>query len=222
MAKDKDDKHPDESTENSKGKNSDPDQGDDRDGGEPVIRDKRRIDPETGDVREPDAETDQPDLDDEFQKLLAGEVPDAAASGSDTGPASEHLDDLKRVTAEYANYRKRVERDRSLARELALAEMAQSLLPVLDDLDLAEAHGDLPEGSSVALVAQKLRSTMERHGLERVAPAGEKFDPMEHEAIAHIASDADADTIIDVAVVGYRIGERLLRAAKVVVSAAKE
>ncbi|HRN29146.1 MAG TPA: nucleotide exchange factor GrpE [Terrimesophilobacter sp.] len=100
--------------------------------------------------------------------------------------------------------------------------MAQSLVPVLDDLDLAEAHGDLPEGSAVALVAEKLRGTMERHGLERVFPAGERFDPAEQEAIAHVPSDVEADTVIDVAVVGYRLGERLLRPAKVVVSAAKE
>lgn len=214
MAKDKGDKHPDESFENSDSGHSD---------GEPVIRDKRRIDPETGDVRDLDEPTEV-DLDDELQRLLAGaESGDAEvvdASGSD--PGSEHLADLKRVTAEYANYRKRVERDRSVARELALAEMALSLLPVLDDLDLAEAHGDLPEGSSVALVAQKLRATMERHDLTRVSPAGERFDPMQHEAIAHIASDVEPDTIVDVAVVGYRIGDRLLRPAKVVVSAAKE
>ncbi|MBX3094598.1 MAG: nucleotide exchange factor GrpE [Cryobacterium sp.] len=213
MAKDKGDKHPDESFDPA---------GEGAAEGEPVVRDKRRIDPETGDVRDLD-ETTEVDLDDELQRLLAGEdVTEQVTDASGSDPGSEHLADLKRVTAEYANYRKRVERDRSVARELALAEMALSLLPVLDDLDLAEAHGDLPEGSPVALVAQKLRATMERHGLTRVSPAGERFDPMQHEAIAHIASDVDPDTIVDVAVVGYHLGDRLLRPAKVVVSAAKE
>ena len=187
--------------------------------GEPIIRDKRRIDPETGDVRESSAE-DASDLDDELKRLIESEEAGAADEAA-AADASEHLADLKRIQAEYANYRKRVERDRALARELAFADMASSLLPVLDDLDLAAEHGDLPEGSAVALVAEKLRGTMERHGLERVYPTGEKFDPAEHEAIAHVPSDAEADTVIDVAVVGYRLGERLLRPAKVVVSAAE-
>src|SRR5690606_19696352 len=127
----KNDKQPDESFENSNPGGPDADGT----GGEPVIRDKRRIDPETGDVRETDAEqddqSDQTDLDDELQRLLAGEelagspAPDAATAAS----GDEHLADLKRIQAEYAYYRKRVERDRSVARELALAEMAQSLLP---------------------------------------------------------------------------------------------
>lgn len=216
MAKDKSDKNRDET----------PDKREVPAEGEPVIRDKRRIDPETGDVRDTAADGAHDDttidLDDELQKLLDGEGPEAATEAQASATDSEHLADLKRIQAEYANYRKRVERDRSLARELALAEMALSLLPVLDDLDLAESHGDLPEGSAVALVAEKFRGTMERHGLERVFPAGEKFDPAEHEAIAHVPSDVEADTVIDVAVVGYRLGERLLRPAKVVVSAAKE
>lgn len=221
MARNKGDKNRDETPENSGAVPHD---------GEPVIRDKRRIDPETGDVRETaEGETadvenggEVHDLDDELQRLLDGEVQAAATDAAASESGSEHLADLKRIQAEYANYRKRVERDRSLARELALAEMAQSLLPVLDDLDLAESHGDLPDGSAVALVAEKLRGTMERHGLERLSPKGERFDPAQHEAIAHVPSDADEDTVIDVAVVGYRLGERLLRPAKVVVSAAEE
>src|SRR5690606_37564087 len=139
-------------------------------------------------------------LDDELQRLIESEEAGVGAEAPTAGSDSEHLADLKRIQAEYANYRKRVERDRSLAREIAFADMASSLLPVLDDLDLAQEHGDLPEGSAVALVAEKLRSTMERLGLARVQPTGEKFDPAEHEAIAHVPSDAEADTVIDVAV----------------------
>lgn len=215
MARNKGDKNHDEPIDNT-GENL-------VEGAEPVIRDKRRIDPETGDVRQPEAgDVDESYLDDELQRLLDGEAPESTADASASGADSEHLADLKRIQAEYANYRKRVERDRSVARELALAEMALSLLPVLDDFDLAESHGDLLEGSAFALIAEKFRGTVERHGLERVFPAGEKFDPAQHEAIAHVPSDVEVDTVIDVAVVGYRMGERLLRPARVVVSAAKE
>ncbi|HRN29145.1 MAG TPA: hypothetical protein PK890_05540 [Terrimesophilobacter sp.] len=116
MAKNKGDKNRDDSGENSGEVHAD---------GEPVVRDKRRIDPETGDVREvadePSGSDEVHDLDDELQRLLDGEVQAAATDASASESASEHLADLKRIQAEYANYRKRVERDRSLARELALA-----------------------------------------------------------------------------------------------------
>ncbi|MCC6270699.1 MAG: nucleotide exchange factor GrpE, partial [Microbacteriaceae bacterium] len=132
--------------------------------------------------------------------------------------SSEHLNDLKRVQAEYANYRKRVERDRSVARELAIAEVMTGILPILDDLDLAQAHGDL-EGSSLGLIAQKIRMSFERYGLVQVGAVGEPFDPKLHEAIAQLPSkDVTSETIADVALPGYQLGERLLRAAKVAVS----
>lgn len=190
---------------------------------EPVIRDKRRIDPETGDVRQPEQSQSDP-IDEELHQLLeeAEREEREAASGAATASASEHLEDLKRLQAEFVNYRKRVERDRSLARELAIADVLTELLAVLDDLDLADAHGDLEEGSPLELVAQKFRNTLQRMGLERIDPAGEVFDPTEHEAIARVPSDDDEGLVIDVVQIGYRIGERLLRPAKVAVSAPKE
>lgn len=179
---------------------------------EPVVRDKRRIDPETGEAREINDEVEETLTEEDLAKLLEGAVEHA-----EDGTASEHLDDLKRVQAEYANYRKRVDRDRHVARELAVAEVITSVLPVLDDLDLAHAHGDL-EGSPLELVAQKIRTIFGRYGLVQVGAVGEPFDPKLHEAIAQLPSaDASEETIADVVQSGYRLGERLLRPAKVAV-----
>ncbi|MCC7127794.1 MAG: nucleotide exchange factor GrpE [Microbacteriaceae bacterium] len=195
---------------------------------EPVVRDKRRIDPETGEARKP-AKTEpksesEPDpepvlegetiTDEDIQKLLdSSEEPKVDPSGS------EHLEDLKRIQAEYANYRKRVERDRLLSHELAIAEVFSGFLPVLDDLDLADAHGDLA-GGPLDLVAQKIRVFAERYGLEKVGEIGDLFDPRIHEAIAQVPTKSEEalNRIVEVVQYGYRIGERLLRPAKVAVS----
>lgn len=178
---------------------------------EPVVRDKRRIDPETGDVRQSEEPAGETLTDEDIEKLLAAPEPESGAS-------SEHLHDLKRVQAEYANYRKRVERDRHVAREVGIAEILSGMLPVLDDLDLAHAHGDL-EGSPLELVVQKMRTVFARFGLEQIGAVGEPFDPKLHEAIAQLPNkDVSVDTIADVVQPGYRLGERLLRPAKVAVS----
>ena len=199
---------------------------------EPIVRDKRRIDPETGEARtsadsaneavgsetvedanvnDATSDTGETISDEDLVKLLEN-----AETSNDS--SSDHLDDLRRVQAEYANYRKRVDRDRGLARELAVAEVMTGILPVLDDLDLAQKHGDL-EGSPLELVAQKIRSSFERYGLVQVGAVGELFDPKLHEAIAQLPSkDATEETIADVVLPGYLLGERLLRAAKVAVT----
>ncbi|WP_193509266.1 nucleotide exchange factor GrpE [Cryobacterium sp. BB736] len=188
---------------------------------EPVIRDKRRVDPETGDLREPEAKADEQAsaelsegeklTDEDLARLLEEPV-------AEREPESDLLNDLKRVQAEYANYRKRVERDRAVARERAIADVISGILPLLDDLDLADKHGDL-EGSPLELIAQKLKVAFEKYGLERVGEVGEPFDPNIHEAIAQLPSaDATVETVADVVLPGYRIGERLLRPAKVAVT----
>jgi molecular chaperone GrpE len=189
--------------------------GPDADSTEPVVRDKRRIDPETGEARpQPVADDDSEHLTEEdLARLL-----DADNSGAASDAATEHLNDLKRVQAEYANYRKRVDRDRYVARDLAVAEVITSVLPVLDDLDLARAHGDL-EGTPLELVAQKVRTIFRRYGLEQLGEVGEVFDPKIHEAIAQVPSkDATEETVADVVQAGYKLGERLLRPAKVAVN----
>ena len=189
-------------------------------GDEPVIRDKRRIDPETGEARKDVEDVGEQLTDEDLAKLL--EEPVESVKHGKTDAASEHLHDLKRVQAEYANYRKRVDRDRYVARDLAVAEVITSVLPVLDDLDLAHAHGDL-EGSPLELVALKLRASFERYGLTQIGAKGEVFDPSLHEAIAQLPSkDVTVNTIAEVIQPGYQIGERLLRPAKVAVSVPEE
>ncbi|KRE29426.1 nucleotide exchange factor GrpE [Agromyces sp. Soil535] len=212
---------------------------------EPVIRDKRRIDPETGEVRKLDAEgapvEGAPEADVEGAPEAdaeAVEATDAAASepaeyDEDVltvddilkaanlevrEPSDEHLADLKRVTAEYANYRKRTEANREVERERAVGAAVAVLLPVLDDLDRAEKHGDLEGDAPFATIAAKLRAAVEKLGLTPFGEVGEPFDPQHHEAIFQQPSDeVETDTVAEVVETGYTLGGTLLRAAKVVV-----
>jgi len=135
-----------------------------------------------------------------------------------TGQVSEHLADLKRITAEYANYRRRTEANRQLERDRAVSDVVKLLLPVLDDLDRAQKHGDLEEGGPFTTIASKLRASVEKIGLVAFGEAGENFDPVHHEAIFQKPNpEVTAPTVADVVERGYRIGEVTLRAAKVVV-----
>ena len=184
----------------------------------PVVRDKRRIDPVTGEVRQPACvPTDVSDPG--GQDATPGS--DSGALASDAQLAAERLDDLKRLQAEYVNYRKRVERDRDVARELAVGGVLESLLPVLDDIHLARQHGDLDDGPFAA-IADKLEATLARYGLERFGEVGEPFDPAVHEALMHTETDlgegVDVTTVTQVLQPGYRQGERVIRAARVAVA----
>ncbi|GEP26165.1 nucleotide exchange factor GrpE [Cryobacterium sp. TMS1-20-1] len=133
-------------------------------------------------------------------------------------PTSEHLADLKRVTAEYANYRRRTEANRAIEKERVTGDIVKVLIPVLDDIYRAEKHGDLVPDSAFATIAAKLRSSVERLGLTSFGTVGEPFDPTMHEAIFQQPSAAvDVETVGDVAETGYYLGSTLLRAAKVVV-----
>ncbi|RUR01660.1 nucleotide exchange factor GrpE [Labedella endophytica] len=172
---------------------------------------------------EADATSTEQAADDE--ELTVQDILDAAEAegvdapdGVDAEPESEHLVDLKRVTAEYANYRKRTEANREAEKERTTGDVVKLLLPVLDDLDRAEKHGDLAGDAPFAQIATKLRSSVERLGLRSFAEKGEAFDPNIHEAIFQQPSpDATAETILDVVETGYFVGGTLLRAAKVVV-----
>jgi molecular chaperone GrpE len=186
---------------------------------EPVVRDKRKIDPETGEARGKAAN----DADD----LIEAEGPDVELSDADAALLAEAERDLvgeyrdraARAEAELKNFRTRVERDRVANREAVIAEVIRTLLPAIDDLDRAEAHGDLTEGSPLAIVAQKLRAGFDRYGLRQLGQAGETFDPQVHEAIVQIpTAGVTVNTVADVIEPGYALGERLIRAAKVAVS----
>jgi molecular chaperone GrpE len=129
----------------------------------------------------------------------------------------ERTRDLQRVSAEYANYRKRVERDRELVGQQATAAVLNALLPVLDDLDRAREHGELVDG--VAAVVDQLTATTAKFGLTPFGEKGDPFDPNRHEAVAHQTSaEVTEPTCVDVMRRGYLLGDRLLRPAMVAVA----
>lgn len=133
------------------------------------------------------------------------------------------LNDLKRLQAEYANYRRRTEDQRQLEVERAKGEAAKGLVPVLDDLDRAAQHGDLVEGTPFAAIAEKVRAVVERLGVVSYGEKGEEFDPQRHEAIFQQPTPgAEKTTILEVIEVGYRLGDVELRPAKVVVAVPAE
>jgi len=167
----------------------------------------------------PDVETSFSEADEAFlQDVSAGAVPEPQSEAE-----PEHLADLRRLTAEYANYRRRVERDRVVERERAVGDAARAILPVLDDLDRAEAHGDLVDGGPLTTIAQKLRAQVGKLGLVAYAERGEAFDPHQHDAIFQRENPAvTRPTVSDVVERGYRIGDTVLRVAKVVVDTPSE
>ena len=153
----------------------------------------------------------------EEDELTVQDILDAAEREA-VEPTSEHLADLKRVTAEYANYRRRTEANRTIEKERVTGEIVKVLIPVLDDIYRAEKHGDLVPDSAFATIAAKLRASVERLGLTSFGAVGDPFDPNMHEAIFQQPSAAvDTETVGDVAETGYYLGSTLLRAAKVVV-----
>ena len=131
----------------------------------------------------------------------------------------EIFQDLQRLQADFVNYKARVERDRGVERQLAVAEAIRAFLPALDDLTRAEQHGDIQEGTPMAAIAQKLKAAGEKFGLRAFGEKGEKFDPEIHEALVQNPSaEITEPELADVIELGYMIGERLLRPAKVAVS----
>ena len=130
---------------------------------------------------------------------------------------AERTADLQRLQAEYANYRKRVDRDRAAVREQAVAGTLAGLLPVLDAIDQAREHGELSGGFKS--VADSLQSALGRLGLVTYGEKGDPFDPKIHEALTHsYASDVAEDTCVEILQPGYKVGERILRPARVAVA----
>src|SRR6516165_2430695 len=215
----------------------------------PVIRDLRRIDPRTGQVRNPGADApgtaargsgkpgrpgrqsvSEPGAEAADPQGPAG-PPEAAGAGPAPepggGPAEAELElatklaertaDLQRVSAEYANYRKRVDRDRVVVREQALANVLVALLPVLDDIGRAQEHGELVGGFEK--VAQSLESIVTKLGLVAFGNDGEPFDPNVHEAVSLIQSAGVTEpTCIQILQPGYKVGDRIVRPARVIVA----
>jgi len=125
--------------------------------------------------------------------------------------------DLQRLQAEYINYRKRVERDRSLSHELAVGAVLVELLPVLDDLDRAKEHGELSGGFKA--VADRLFGVTTKIGLEQFGEVGTTFDPQIHEALSHTtSSEVSETTATAILQPGYKYKNRILRPARVAVT----
>ena len=130
---------------------------------------------------------------------------------------AERTADLQRLQAEYANYRKRVDRDRAAMREQAVAATLSGLLPVLDAIDQAREHGELSGGFKS--VADSLQAALGRLGLVVYGEKGDAFDPKIHEALTHsYSSDVTEDTCVEILQPGYKVGERILRPARVAVA----
>jgi molecular chaperone GrpE len=172
---------------------------------EPVtVTDKRRIDPNTGEVRE----------------TPAGPTPSGSAPGASPAPGPTDADEaaelkatLQRVKAEYDNYRKRSVRQEQAAADRAKAGVAMQLLPVLDDLERARKHGDL-EAGPLKSVADKLAAALEGIGLVAFGAEGDEFHPSLHEAVQH-EGDGSNSVLGTVMRQGYRLGEQVLRHAMV-------
>jgi molecular chaperone GrpE len=179
-----------------------------------------------------------PEEDTLVEEVVDGEVVDDSSPGAptatavdeevhpDTALAAERLLDLQRLQAEYVNYKKRVDRDRAAVQERAILDVIEALLPVLDDIHGARQHGDLTDGPFAA-IAEKLEQTLGRFRVERYGEAGEAFDPMQHEALMHtdwdpenpdLPKDADTTLVVQVLQPGYRVGDRVVRPARVSVS----
>ncbi len=217
-----------------------------------VVHDRRRIDPRTGQVKDPagggaPGRAAQAAVAGVAKARAAKETGGKAAAG--TAKADKHAEkaaekdrsadkeraaaqkrvaelekelaertaDLQRVTAEYANYRKRVDRDREAVKAQATAAVLAGLLPVLDDIGRARDHGELEGGFKA--VAESLERLVEKFGLERFGSAGEPFDPTVHEALLHsYSTDVSEATCVTVVQPGYRLGDRIIRPARVAVA----
>ena len=146
-----------------------------------------------------------------------GVQPGGPDDGGLASQLAERTADLQRVHAEYANYRKRVERDRMAVREQALANVLSSLLPVLDDIGRARDHGDLT--GAFKSVSESLETIAVKLGLESFGEPGEPFDPLVHEALMHSYSpDVTEPTAVQILQPGYKVGERIIRPARVAVA----
>ena len=185
----------------------------------PKVTDKRRLDPKTGAVRSkahvaPEVSA-APDVPGDVSSVEGDEI------HPDTTLAADLTRDLQRLQAEYVNYKKRVDRDRELHHHVAVSSVVEALLPVLDDVHLARQHGDL-EGGPFAAIADKLEATLAKFGVERFGQPGDAFDPTVHEALMHIeaelAEGTEVTTVVQVLQPGYKMGERLVRAARVAVA----
>jgi molecular chaperone GrpE len=170
-----------------------------------TVTDKRRIDPETGEVRHVASGAAPSEA-----------APDTAPDAADADKVAELTADLQRVQADYANYRKRALRDQEATAERAKAAVVSQLLGVLDDLERARSHGDLDSGP-LKSVADKLFGALTGLGLSAFGAEGDDFDPALHEAVQHEGDGSEGSTPVIGTVMrqGYKFGDQVLRHALV-------
>ncbi|NKY38617.1 nucleotide exchange factor GrpE [Cellulomonas septica] len=190
--------------------------------GTPRFTDKRRIDPETGEVRQP---TPEEQVLADAESIAQGAEEEVVLEGliESQKLAAERLEELQRAQAahynleqQYSAYVKRSKAEVLAAHDRGVASLAEALIPVLDDIELARQHGDLT--GPFASIAEKLTATLQRVGVEQYGQAGEAFDPAVHEALMHSHSaEVTEPTVQMVLQHGYRTADRILRAARVAV-----
>ncbi len=187
------------------------------DEGAPHVVDKRRIDPTTFEVRDPGEAGDAA-----AASVSSSEAADDAVTAAQV-LAAERLDQLQRAQADLYNldqrynaYVKRTRGELAQAADRGAAALAEALVPVLDDIELARRHGELV--GPFQSVAERLEATLARFGVERYGAAGEEFDPAVHEALMHgHSSEVETTTVREVLQPGYRTADRVLRPARVAV-----
>lgn len=213
-------------------------QGDRTEGSGPTIRDRRRIDPQTGQPRHPEGvKPDPSSVIPDPSSVAPGSssvIPDPSSviPGEDPGAqdpiahakfaeleelVAERTADLQRLQAEYANYKKRVDRDRGLARTTGIEAVVTDLLPVLDSIEAAREHDELVGGFK--LVADELEKLATKYGLEVYGEVGEVFDPQVHEALMHMPYPGEeeiTETVVSAVMQkGVKLNDRVLRPARV-------
>ncbi|GAB4086631.1 hypothetical protein GCM10028784_32610 [Myceligenerans cantabricum] len=206
-------------------------QGSESSGGRPFeFTDKRKVDPEAGTPRTaPDAGSDAQggaaeagsgddaapaDPLDALDFEPSAEAGESAAVLDAKAEAARHLDALQRERASFTNYRNRALRDQEAARDRGVQDVLAALLPVLDDVERAKQHGEL--SGPMAAIAEKLDQSLAKFGVARFGQVGEEFDPQVHDALMHNTdAEATSTTVSLVVEPGYRIGEKVVRAARV-------
>jgi len=190
----------------------------------PRVYDRRRIDPETYQVREPQDAAPAPGGDSTSSTTNPfGEPGDPAVADKDTRVTeletalAERTADLQRLQAEYVNYKRRVDRDRDVSRKAGEESVLKDLLGVLDDVRSAGEHGEL--AGAFKAVGDEVVRVSAKHGLVTFGEKGDTFDPHVHEALLHsLSPEVSGPTCVEILQPGYRVGERVLRPARVAVA----
>jgi molecular chaperone GrpE len=190
----------------------------------PTVRDRRRIDPETYQVREPQQSAaapgpgaPAPQPSDQTETRESDVTVESTELAEARTALAERTADLQRLQAEYINYKRRVDRDRDVTRKAGIESVLKDFLPVLDDLRSAREHEELSGGFKA--VADEVERVAAKHGLAPFGQAGDAFDPHIHEALLHAhATGITGPTCVEILQAGYRIGDKVLRPARVAVA----